>query len=92
MSEKSYWANRYGIPESMVDETGIVMARRFSAEVSRAFEKPSKDEEAQKTSTNAQGTKLPEDIKDKLTKLVSEQTSLPVEFAAVLNDNFWDLL
>lgn len=42
--------------------------------------------------TNAQGTKLPEDIKEKLTKFVGEQTSLPVEFAAVLNDNFWDLL
>ncbi len=50
-----------------------------------------KAESAEK-SDNTDSQKLPKDIREKFSKFVNNQVALPKGFAAIVNDNFWDLL
>ena len=52
MSERNYWANRYGLPVGSIDNAGMERARRFQAEVAGAFSKQPKSEEEAKQPNN----------------------------------------
>jgi hypothetical protein len=43
-------------------------------------------------STNKQSIKLPKEAMENIVECISNQRDIPVEFKAVLVNNFWDLL
>ncbi|HSV49375.1 MAG TPA: hypothetical protein VLH35_03585 [Candidatus Acidoferrales bacterium] len=43
-------------------------------------------------STNKQSIKLPKEAVENIVECISNQRDIPVEFKAVLVNNFWDLL
>jgi len=49
-------------------------------------------EGVQTQTTNKQSIKLPKEAIENITECISTQQDIPVEFKAVLVNNFWDLL
>jgi len=67
---------------------GMLPVYDFNAQEEAAF----KLVEEKFTSTNTGSPKLPPAIAEKLSEFVANQKDMPLEFAAVLYDNFWSLV